>query len=140
MPTSSDSPTAGELSTDAQGGGGPVPSEPFVADAADSNAVVEETNFPAPAEEDPKAEQEQEQESAEFDPKPDGSIWATYNAVGPVERRLSVSDLNSIGDKEATEDLVWNAGNRYQLEITDAHPLVRRYIEEQDGGFTVEKF
>jgi ABC-type sugar transport system substrate-binding protein len=110
MPTNNDSPTAGELKDEA-----PV-----------------ETNFPEPV-----AEGETAGEAAvEEEPKP-GEVWAIYQGQQPSQRILRVQDLQELGDKNATEPLVWDRNNRYRREVSDVHPMVLEYIEETDGNFKV---
>jgi len=120
MPTSKTSPTAGETGGDPES----TPAAPTVA----------ETNFPdsLPVE-----------DAAEADKAPErnkGETWSTWNGTQPGERILTVRDLKELGDKEATEPLRWDRENRWTLEISDVHPMVEKYIEFQDGSFTVERF
>jgi hypothetical protein len=69
-----------------------------------------------------------------------GEVWATWTGQQPGERVLTVRDLKGLGDKEASEPLRWDRENRWTLEISDVHPMVEKYIEFQDGSFTVERF
>lgn len=116
MATSKSSPTAGEVTQDDV----PATTEPT------------ETNFPAPVE-----ETEPEPEPTDEELAKPGEVWAIYTGQQPSQRILRVEDLKTLGDKNATEPLVWDRNNRYRLEITDVHPMVLDYIEHQDSGFKV---
>jgi hypothetical protein len=135
MPTSNDSPTAGELNTPTTASGNTVPQD---------LAEPEETNFPAtPASVEELPEVPTAAEAAEMEvisKAEEGDIYATYVGQQPSHRILSVDDLRSLGDKEATEPMVWDSSNRFVRNVTDAHPLVIRYLDQTDPGFKVEHF
>lgn len=116
MPTNNDSPTAGETRQN---------------DIPQFGHEVE-TNFPEP---DPVIEEEATAE-VEDEIKP-GEVWAIYIGQQPSQRILRVQDLQELGDKEATEPLVWDRNNRYRREVSGVHPMVLEYIEEMDGNFKV---
>jgi len=125
VPTSASNPTAGENTTNTTGAVGD-PAEPTVA----------ETNFP-----DTTVPKGEEQDSTtEGIAGAAGEVWATYTGQQPSERGLTVRDLKELGDSEATEAVWWNAANRFQVNITEFHPMVVKYIEFQDGNFQVDRF
>lgn len=130
MPTSNDSPTAGEIAQDDVPTGDTAVAEPV------------ETNFPAAVEVDETPDAELMDQASILSDAEEGSIWATYVGEGAsvVERTLTVADLRGLGWRDAETPLVWDRNNRHIVEITDVHPLVLRYIEEQDGAFKVERF
>lgn len=117
MPTSNDSPTAGEIS---QG------------DVPNGSTEPVETNFPEPVEEATPEPEPTDEELAK-----EGEVWAIYIGQQPSQRTLRVEDLNSLGDSKAKEPLVWDRNNRFRREISGVHPMVLDYIENQDGGFKV---
>ena len=138
MPTSNDSPTAGELNAPTTDSGNTVPQgTPEIEGEA-------ETNFPpTPSQEEPLPEAPTAAEAAEMEvisKAEPGEIYATYVGQQPSHRILSVDDLRTLGDKEATEPLVWDADNRFVRDVTDVHPLVLRYLDQTDAGFKVEHF
>lgn len=125
MATSKDSPTAGELNNS----GDAVPAEHLphsipVEPTQEEQELAEGPVVPA-TEDDVKREGEA------------GEIWAIWKGMQPGERGLTVADLRSLGDKETTEELWWNPGNRWKVEVTDAHPMVLKYLEEDDAAFEI---
>jgi hypothetical protein len=117
MPTSNDSPTAGEL----RQGDVPASTDPA------------ETNFP---EADP-TQVEEAPEATESDEPGDGEVWAYYTGLQPSQRILTVEDQKSLGDKKPKEPLVWDRNNRFRREVSGVHSQVLDYIEYQDGNFKV---
>jgi hypothetical protein len=116
MPTSSDSPTPGELSTHLPHS---IPVETPEADE----------ELPAPSL--PSSEDDVRANGAS------GEIWAIWEGAQPGERGLLVEDLRSLGDKEATEPIWWNPANRWTVEITGLHPMVIKYLEQDDDDFKI---
>jgi hypothetical protein len=117
MPTSNSNPTAGEITQN---------------DVPDGTT---ETNFPA---EDPTQPTEnpvvEKEDGEEVGP---GEIWAIYKGLQPSERILTVADLKSLGDKNAKEELRWDANNRFRLEVSGAHRMVLDYLENVDSAFEI---
>jgi hypothetical protein len=112
MPTSKNSPTAGEISQ------GDVPTE---------------TNFPTAPE---AIATEEAKDMSEPKPEP-GEVWAIYTGMQPSQRTLTVADLKQLGDSKASESLVWDRNNRFRREVSGVHPMVLDYIENLDGNFKV---
>lgn len=123
MATSKSKPTAGEVTQNDV----PEDTNPKIQDAP------VETNFPAPVAE--NEVQDSEDEVEEFGEKDE--IWAVWVGQQPSQRTLTVADLKSLGDVDATEPLVWDRNNRFRVNVTLVHPMVLEYIEKLDDGFEV---
>lgn len=124
MPTSKDSPTAGEVAQNDV----PKSTDPHIFEEG------VETNFPDTVPED-VLEEGNEEPVAQA-----GEVWAVWNGLQPGERILTVADLNTLGDKDAEEPLVWDRDNRFRREVSGVHPMVLDYLENLDDMFAVVRY
>lgn len=63
---------------------------------------------------------------------------AIYNGSTVVTRVLDAESVSKALKTNLTEDLVWNAANRWTLDVTDVPKEVLDYLET-DEDFTVEQ-
>lgn len=140
MATNRNSPTAGEIDTP------DVPRDVPEVDG-DKNPDLA-AQYPPASDEVPEppvgAHEPYEDPAAE-----PGSVWAFYNGNTIHERGLTPKDqMEAIGVPASKvfnsgDDRLgawWTPGNRHRLNVTDAHPLLIRYLEKEDPDFTIERY
>jgi hypothetical protein len=65
-------------------------------------------------------------------------VIATYKSGGiNVRRVLTAANWKDMG-VEGQGQMVWEKKNNWMVDVTEAHPIVRKYLEK-DAMFTVEE-
>jgi hypothetical protein len=150
MATTGNSPTAGELDT------GDVPKDPHP-EAADVSGDFDKQNPPPGAEGDEDAVEALQEAADDAEAEP-GQTWAHYvdplaefhtrgltfedqRLMGvPEEALFDNSEKASYSGLKLSKGMWFTKNNRHRVDITGAHPVVLRYLEDDDSSFEVERY